>query len=156
MLTVASHLKPGGYLELQEIHHFPTSHDGTLPATSPVVNFWALVSSGLAALGVDFGLTLSLAQIMRDAGFINVTERIFHIPIGTWPKNKVLKVVGLFWRTILTDGLQPIALGPLCRGLKWSREEVEVFLVEVRRAYADNGVHAHMPLHVIHGQKPLL
>jgi len=48
---------------------------------------------------------------------------------GRWPKNKVLKMVGLSWRAILLDGAQPIALGPLTRGLKWSREQVETVAV---------------------------
>lgn len=92
--------------------------------------------------------------MMIAAGFINVSVKIFHVPIGLWPKNKVLKLVGLYWRTILIDGLSPIALGPLTRGLKWSREEVEVFLVEVRKAYMEGWVHSHMPCYVIYGQKP--
>ncbi|KAK0114155.1 hypothetical protein ONS95_013657 [Cadophora gregata] len=91
---------------------------------------------------------------MRDAGFIYVTTRIFHVPIGRWPKNKMLKMVGLFWRAILLDGAQSIALGPLTRGLKWSREQVEMRLMEVRKAYTDEWVHSHMPLYIIYGQKP--
>ena len=103
---------------------------------------------------MNFNATLLLADMMREAGFTNVTTRIFHVPIGTWPRNKVLKMVGLYWRTILIDGLQPIALGPMTRGLGWSREQVEVWLVEVRKAYMEGRVHSHMPLHVICGQKP--
>jgi hypothetical protein len=92
--------------------------------------------------------------MMRNAGFINVTTQIFYIPIGKWPKNKVLKVVGLSWRLILLNGAQPIALGPMTRGLKWSREQVEMRLVDVRRAYMDEWVHSYMPLHITCGQKP--
>ena len=91
---------------------------------------------------------------MIEAGYTNVSTRIFYVPIGPWPKNKVLKMVGLYWRTILLDGAQPIALGPMTRGLKWPREEIEVWLVHIRKAYMDQSVHAHMPLHVICGQKP--
>jgi len=105
-------------------------------------------------LGVNSDATLLLAGIMRDAGFINVTTRIFHIPIGGWPKNRTLKVVGLSWRVILLDGVQPLALGPMTRGLKWSREQVETRLVDVRRAYMDERIHSYMPLHIICGQKP--
>jgi uncharacterized membrane protein len=54
--------------------------------------------------------------MMHDAGFVNVTTRTFNIPIGMWPKNLELKMVGLYWRTILFDGAQPIALGPLTGG----------------------------------------
>ncbi|KAH8660840.1 S-adenosyl-L-methionine-dependent methyltransferase [Tricladium varicosporioides] len=149
------HLKPGGWLELQEIHHYPQCHDGSMPQDHLVAQFWGLVTQALSNLGVNFNATLFLSDMMRDAGFINVTTRVFHVPIGVWPKNKILKTVGLYWRTILIDGLQPIALGPFTRGLGWSKEQVEVFLVEVRRAYMDNWVHSHMPLHIMCGQKPM-
>jgi hypothetical protein len=83
-----------------------------------VAQYWDLVSEGLASLGVNSDATLLLADMMRDAGFINVTTRIFHVPIGRWPKNKVLKMVGLSWKAILLNDTQPITLGPLTRGLK--------------------------------------
>jgi len=148
------HLKPGGWFELQEIHHKPQCHDNSMPAGHPVVEFWTAVTAGLAALGVNLNATLDLADMLRAAGFVNVTTKIFQIPIGVWPKSKVLKVVGLYWRTILLDGVQPIALGPLTRGLGWSKEEVEVWLVKVRQAYMEGRVHSYMPLHIICGQKP--
>ncbi len=96
-----------------------------------------------------------LARMLQDTGFVNVTERVLHVPIGTWPKNKVLKTVGLYWRTILLDGIQAIALGPMTRGLHWKREEVEVFLTSVRTAYQDNAALMYMPLHVLYAQKPM-
>jgi hypothetical protein len=125
-----------------------------MPALHPVREFWDNVTAGLAALKVNFDATLDLADMLRAAGFTNVTTRIFQVPIGPWAKNRVLKLVGLYWRTILMDGLQPIALGPLTRGLGWTREQVEVWLVGVRNAYLETGVHAHMPLHIICAQKP--
>ncbi|KAK3954005.1 methyltransferase [Pseudoneurospora amorphoporcata] len=156
MRRASEHLRPGGWFEMQEVMHFPISMTGTMPADHPMAQYWALVREGLAALGIDFHAAAGgkLAQMMREAGFINVTERILQLPIGTWPKNKVLKTVGLYWRTILLDGIQAIALGPLTRGLKWSREEVEMFLIQVRRAYHDNSSLLYMPLHIIYGQKP--
>jgi hypothetical protein len=114
------------------------------------------VTDGLAALGIDLDAVSDgrLSDMMHRAGFTNVTERVLHVPIGTWPKNKVLKTVGLYWRTILLDGLQAIALGPLTRGRGWTRGQVELLLIEVRRAYFDNAPLMYMPFHVIYGQKP--
>ena len=149
-----SYLKPGGWFELQEIHHYPQCHDGSMPPEHPIAQFWTYIIHGLAALGVDLNMTLLLADMMREAGFVNVTTRLFHIPIGVWPKNKVLKTVGLYWRNILMDGLDPIAVGPMTRGLKWRKEEVDLWLDHVREAYMEAGVHSHMPLHMIYGQKP--
>lgn len=131
--------------------------DGNVAADHPVAQYWEFIRQGLANLGVDFHAAgdRKLAGMMREAGFNKITERVLHVPIGTWPKNKVLKTVGLYWRTILLDGLQAIALGPLTRGLGWSQPEVEVFLMEVRKAYADNAALMYMPLHIVYAQRPI-
>jgi hypothetical protein len=143
-------------MELQEIYHFPISLDSSMPPDHPVAQYWQLIRDGLAELGVDFHAAADgrLSRMLGECGFTNVTERVFHVPLGTWPKNKVLKTVGLYWRTILMDGIQAIALGPLTRGCRWTREQVELFLVEVRKAYFDNSCFLYMPLHIIYAQKP--
>ncbi|KAI1140752.1 S-adenosyl-L-methionine-dependent methyltransferase [Hypoxylon sp. FL0543] len=154
--TSYEHLKPGGWLELQEIHHFPQSNNNSLAADHPVAQYWKYVDEGLENLGVNFRFSDEgrIAALMRQCGFVNVTERVFHIPIGKWPKNKTLKSVGLYWKTILLDGIQAIALGPMTRGLHWRREQVEAFLVAVRRGYHDNSMFLYMPLVCVYGQRP--
>jgi ubiquinone/menaquinone biosynthesis C-methylase UbiE len=157
--SALQHMKPGGWMELQEIHHYPhnaRTGEAIQPYDHPIAQYWTYINEGLAALGVDFPAAAGgkLAAKMQSAGFINVTERIFHVPLGTWPKNQVLKTVGLYWRTILNDGIQAIALGPMSRGMGWSREQIEVFLVSVRRAYSDNTALLYMPMHIVYGQKP--
>ncbi|KAL2142528.1 hypothetical protein VTI28DRAFT_1085 [Corynascus sepedonium] len=158
MRRALEHLRPGGWFEMQEVHHFPISANRTrpMPADHPVAQYWSLIMEGLTHLGIDFHAAAGgrLASMMREVGFVNVTERVLQIPLGTWPKNKVLKTVGLYWRTILTDGIQAIALGPLTRGCGWTREQVELFLVDVRKAYHDNSILVYMPLHIVYGQKP--
>jgi hypothetical protein len=119
-----------------------------------VLEYWRLITEALVKMNVDLIVTPRLADKMRKAGFINVVEDILLIPIGTWPKDSKLKLVGLFWRTVLVHGIQGIALGPLTRIHGWSRERVEVWLVEVRKAYEDNSVHMFMPIHMIRGQRP--
>jgi hypothetical protein len=138
---------------MQEIHHYPQCHDGSMPIDHPVAQYWSYVHQGLGALNVDFSAVLSLEDKMREAGFVNISVRIFHVPIGVWPKNKVLKIVGFHWREVLLLGVEPISLGPFTRGLKWTREEVELYLVAVRKAYDDTRCHSHMPLYIICGQK---
>lgn len=122
----------------------------------PVAHYWGLIYEGLRRLDIDFHACAKgkIANMMREAGFVNVQEREFHVPLGTWPKNPILKKVGDYWRTILLLGIQAIALGPLTRGCGWTREQVEVFLVEVRKAYQDNSSLMYMPMYVTTGQKP--
>jgi len=59
-------------------------------------------------------------------------------------------------RASIVDGLEGLSYGPLGRGLGWSREEVEVLLVGVRKSLRDgNGVHCWFPVHFVYGIKPL-
>lgn len=126
-----------------------------MPPTHPVAQYWALINEGLQRLGVDFHTAAGgkIADMMREAGLVNVQERVLHVPLGTWPRHPDLKRVGEYWRHILLEGAQAIALGPLTRGCGWTREQVEVFLVEVRRAYMDNNSLMYMPMYVTYGQK---
>jgi hypothetical protein len=126
-----------------------------MPPDHPIMRYWGAVIEGLAALGIDMHATVKLADRLRAAGFVDVTERIMYVPIGTWPKNQVLKRVGQYWRTILTDGAEPIALASLVRGLQWDMLRIEALLAQVREGYTDTAVHAHMPLHIIYGQRPV-
>lgn len=74
------HLRPGGWMEMQEIHHFPVSSNNTMARDHPVAQFWDLINVGLNKLDVDFKAVRSgsLAAMMREAGFVNVVEKVFH------------------------------------------------------------------------------
>jgi hypothetical protein len=47
-----------------------------------------------------------------------------------------------------------ICMGPLTRGLGWSRDQVELYLPGVRRDLNNMSVHTYYSLHVITAQKP--
>ncbi|KAJ0122913.1 methyltransferase [Diaporthe amygdali] len=151
-----THLKPGGWIESQEIYHYPISANNSMPPDHPIAQYWGLIKDGLAHLGVDFHAAAGgkIANAMHEAGFVNIHERVLHVPIGTWAKHPNLKMVGEYWRQVLLDGAQAIALGPLTRGCGWTRDQVEVFLVDVRKAYFDNLSLMYMPMHIVCGQKP--
>ena len=120
-----------------------------------VGKFLNLVKEGLAVFGVDLLGMRKNAQLLRDAGFVNVEEKVFKIPLGTWPKNKTMKSIGMYLRSVIYDGLQGISMGPFTRALKWSPQEVEVFLVDVRKGLMDSSTHSYIPFHVVYGQKSI-
>jgi len=57
-------------------------------------------------------------------------------------------------RTVVLDGLDTMIFGPLGRGLGWSREEVQVYLVVVRKCLMNNRVRSYFLFHVSYRQKP--
>lgn len=158
---VSRHIKPGGWIELQEMHYVPQSASSSpLPTNYPLLRFFQLVVQGLAALGTDLEASVSEVASLEQYGFINVRHVTLQIPIGAWPDDKTLKTVGMYAHWGIEGGLQAMAYGPLCRGLGWSKERVETFLEEVRECLrnmdgmAEGGeVRASMPFHVWCGQK---
>ncbi len=107
-------------------------------------DFLENVRDGVANLGSDLNGVTKLRGQMEDAGFINVEEHILRCPIGLWPKDKTLKLAGLYWRTAILDGLINVAKRPMEKGLGWTTAEVEVFLVGVRKALMDSSFHSYM------------
>jgi hypothetical protein len=54
-----------------------------------------------------------------------------------------------------TDGLQGNSMKSFTKGLGWTAEEVEVFLVSVRVSLKNRSVHSYLTFHVCYGQKPM-
>jgi hypothetical protein len=44
------------------------------------------------------------------------------------------------------DGLEGLSLALLTRGLKWKKEEVHTFLVDVRKELRNKDIHAYWPM----------
>ena len=147
-------LIPGGWIEFQELDYILRSDDDSIPEDWELKRFISAIGEGLENLGLDLHRAEKLADEARAAGFVNVETKRMKIPIGTWPKNKLLKMVGAYTQALILDGLQQGGYGPLCRGMGWTREEVEVFLTGVRKSVRDPKIHAYYQLYMVYGQKP--
>lgn len=155
---VMKHLKPGGYVEFQEMTYWPRSDDNTLTDTTAYAfrDFCYYVQMGIAALGLDLHMINRLPQGLRDAGFDDVTEARHKLPIGRWARDRRQRQKGIwFLRMILMEGLSAVAKRPLMQGLGWKAEQVEMFLVDVRKSLNDTSIHAYFPFTVVYGRKPL-
>ena len=65
---------------------------------------------------------------MLEAGFVDVHETVFKIPLNGWPKDTRLKHVGMLWQRNLLDGLSGFSLGMFSRFMGKTAEEIEVRL----------------------------
>jgi hypothetical protein len=90
-LMYPRHLKPGGWVEFQDIVAQVFSDDDSLvDSTLPL--FLQKMGESLAAFGMKYFLTANnLGQYLEDAGFANIRLKTIKIPVGTWPKVRVLK-----------------------------------------------------------------
>lgn len=152
---ISRNLEPGGWLELQEYVMPVNSKDGTHKNTN-ILKWGQLLCEASRNLGRPMGSDVCdlFPQQMRDAGFVDVQQRDFAWPTNTWPKNPLMKELGL--RTLIncTDGMEGFCLALLTRGLGWTKEEVDVFVALVKKDFKDRSIHAYIPMPVIYGRKP--
>ncbi|KAF2089174.1 S-adenosyl-L-methionine-dependent methyltransferase [Saccharata proteae CBS 121410] len=149
-----AHLEPGGWLEMQELAFPAGCDDDTLAADSAVARWSDLTLQASRLIQQDLDNPSRYGAWMKEAGFANVHVAMFKFPGNPWPKDKKLKERGLWMMQNHLDGLQGFALGLFTRVHGWSVEEVETFLVAVRRDIKDRGIHLWWPVYYVYGQKP--
>lgn len=156
------HLKPGSYIECHELDPKPKCDDGTMPPENPdtfcdyaLIDWFDLnVRSGQAADPPrQFRVAHRMARWMTDLGFVDVQTRIFKLPTNPWPSDPHLKTIGSWSETNWLEALSGWSYKPLM-GLSWSKPEIEVFLVDVRKSIQDRNVHSYTDFYVVTGRKP--
>ncbi|KAI1612920.1 S-adenosyl-L-methionine-dependent methyltransferase [Exophiala viscosa] len=148
-------LRPGGWIENQELDVQVLSDDNTMPEDSKVQEWVRLWNEGMGVVGMTGRCDPEvLAQQMREAGFINVHVKRYKMPIGPWPKDPALKEAGVYGLVAILDGMQGLSIKIFTNCLGWSVEQLEVFLAEVRKEWKRRGMHTYWPCFVIMGQKP--
>jgi hypothetical protein len=99
------HLKPGGTIEVTDIRTRFECLDGTFEERGKSCKEWADTFHEIAGgMGMDFDPTPKVEGWLREVGFENlrVVERV--IPVGSWPKNRRLKVLGAYYLSHMLDG----------------------------------------------------
>jgi SAM-dependent methyltransferase len=129
-----ANVKPGGYIECQELT-FPirSMDEGVTAENSPLVRWSELFMEAAGKTGLDASSPRHFAPKLRDAGFVEINVKTFKWPLGTWAKGSKFKLLGRFVYEDLLDWLPSSSLGLFTKILQWSREEVEVFLAECRQ-----------------------
>ncbi|KAF2835896.1 S-adenosyl-L-methionine-dependent methyltransferase, partial [Patellaria atrata CBS 101060] len=149
------YLKPGAWMESQE--YMPTIYcdDGTMGPDYLFAEWTKTQDMAAMNLGKPLRIANKLKRWYEQAGFINVHEEVYKLPINPWPKDPQFKMLGRFSEDSLLDGLQAFSLAWFHRGLGWTKDEIEVYLVNVRKSLSDRSVHAYHKIYVVWGQKPL-
>ncbi|KAF9886622.1 hypothetical protein FE257_011262 [Aspergillus nanangensis] len=140
-------LRPGGWFDQLEMSIQFSSDDGTV-TDDHVLAVW---SKTFVAAGEKFGKTFCIADLakgyIQQAGFQNVTEYRFKLPIGPWSRDKKLKKLGRWNQVHCEQGIEGWAMALLTRVMG-------VFLAQMRKGLRDPNVHAYFQVVSVYGQKP--
>ncbi|KAI2610705.1 S-adenosyl-L-methionine-dependent methyltransferase [Hypoxylon fragiforme] len=148
-------LKPGGWIEIQDLKCITRCEDA-LPADEPCHRFTSTLVQALRGLGIDCIHSIDHYEPwLRAAGFANVQTATLKAPLGTWPDNAHDAKIGLFNRNMIYSGLHAFSIRPFTHGLGWTPEEVEVYLVDVRKSLLTSQARLYFPWVAVWAQKPL-
>ena len=139
-------------------------------------------SAGLPLIldaAVDSGRPVNIGEKLKkwyeEAGFVDVKELVFKIPMNGWPPKGLWKQVGELWFQNLAGGLPALSYALLSRQRGMSKEEIEVSLpgrwqgasqcsadaahaqmalIDVRKNMSDKKQHIYQKFYVVIGRKP--
>ncbi|OHW95452.1 methyltransferase domain-containing protein [Colletotrichum incanum] len=148
-------LQPGGWYEIQEAAFPLTSDDGTLTPDMPLGQFGSLITEAAEIFGRPFVNIPSLKEVLLKVGFEDVQLNSYKWPTNTWPKDDHYKRIGEWNLHNFADGVTSMAMAPLTRVHNWTKEEVTVWLIGVRKNLRDKSIHAYVPVYSLIGRKPL-
>ena len=149
-------LEPGGWIEIQDYGLPVRSADGTHVGTD-LYRWGELLCAASTRLGRPLGSDCSDHYVtwLRDAGFTDISVRMFMWPSNSWPRDPYMKEIGRWNQMNILDGLEGFCLALLIRGLGWKKEEVDIFVAKVSNDLRNRKIHAYFPMPVVMARKPV-
>jgi len=148
-------LKPGGYVELSELATLPEPTNPDYQRPVHLYRWLEALTEASRRMGFSMRVAPTFKELVINAGFEDVVETKFEVPWGTWPESERQKTAGFWHLEQLKQGLQGIVMGLFTRSLGWSSQQVEIFLVDLRKELDDKNYHLLDHAYVVYGRKPL-
>ncbi len=152
-LTI-SHLKPGGWIEIQELHTYPFCDDGSMADDDPVCGLYDLLHEALALRGMNNDKARALRGPLRRAGFVDIQLVKKKVPLGPWAKDKTLRLVGQYLKTAVLDAIPALMARPIAE-LGLTPLQRQVWTAKVRQSLDDHSIHRHFHFYFWYAQKPV-
>ena len=153
LISLSSHLKPGGYIELQDLCFPLGCQDSEASRSSKTLLFNNLCLDMAKQMGLDLQAPLKWHEQLLSAGFSEIHMQWYNWPVGPWAKHKKQKVLGKLAFVDFFEGLD--SAGPLFqRFLNWSSEETQVRIAEVKNELKEQKIHLYQRICVCYAKKP--
>ncbi|CAK7227945.1 hypothetical protein SCUCBS95973_006716 [Sporothrix curviconia] len=165
--TAFTHLKPGGWIEFQEVYPRIGCHDDTMPDDYVVARFYKLAGRELQRQhGWDLYAAEHLPGQLEKIGFVNIQRKVCHVPIGYWPKDRQRMQHAFLFEEALTEFMAAMQAKPLNTnvhniasldddGTFMTAHDIDSLCADVRAALCARNVHAFIQFHFVWAQKPL-
>ncbi|KAF2457349.1 S-adenosyl-L-methionine-dependent methyltransferase [Lineolata rhizophorae] len=156
MRQTYDNLAPGGWAEFKDWDVRPRLANGSFDLPDNSIKKWhdLVVGTCESLAGTATGITspgIEMRKRFEDAGFANIQERVFILPVGGWPQDEKLKEIGKYYFFALREGLEALSLRILTTFLNWKPEEVKVLNAKFREEMKTTQF--YHKYHMVCGQK---
>ncbi|KAI0434919.1 S-adenosyl-L-methionine-dependent methyltransferase [Xylaria sp. FL1042] len=121
MIPIIRNLRPGAWVELQDVDGMVHCDDGSLPPDWPILIFTNLMVEAFAQLGTKSHAAVFGGQYLADCGFVNIQHHTIKLPYGTWPRDERMRLIGLYYRTAAEQFLPASQYYPVDGMQAWHR-----------------------------------
>ncbi|OLN83287.1 Trans-aconitate 2-methyltransferase 7 [Colletotrichum chlorophyti] len=152
------HIRPGGYIEIKEIDI--EDHSQVLGDDLPEDHIYRRWAKVMFEATERLGKTLlqtrdhGIAKNLESAGFVDIVEKSWPIPVGNWPADPKLKEVGAVNLEYIDQSLEGFGVFLLKEIMGWEMTEIFVFVAEMRKALRDINLQTYFKLHLVYARKP--
>ncbi|WEW54703.1 hypothetical protein PRK78_000125 [Emydomyces testavorans] len=152
---IYKNLRPGGWVEMQEYETGMRSDDNTLDNAPLIKKLQQAGDEASIKFGKQFNVAEKHKQRLIDAGFVNVQDDIYKIPVGTWPKDPKMKRLGFYQLVQVLAAIEPFMMALCTRVMGYTVEETQVLMDGVRAEIKNPKNHLYCQFHFVYGQKPV-
>jgi SAM-dependent methyltransferase len=151
-----AHLKPGGWIQhIEPDIELRCNNPDSIEQNKTFKKWAQLFYDAGDKLGRTFHCTNDMMEKAAiNAGFENITKKVFTIPHSAWPKDKHLKNQGQFVGLYMDMSLDGFALYPIGQTLGWTLEEVQVLVAQMRAIIRNPRHMTTSDMHMVYAQKP--
>ncbi|KAE9378826.1 methyltransferase, partial [Stipitochalara longipes BDJ] len=151
---IYKHLKPGGWVEIQEYETWCQPDDPKDESPPYLMKWLKSINEASEAFGKKLNVAPHFQENMIEAGFVEVEDVVHKVPIGAWSQDPKAKEIGYLQRLHMLDAVEPYSLALYTRSLGWSLEETTELVNHVRSDFANPKHHLYSYFHFVRGRKP--
>jgi hypothetical protein len=119
------------------------SDDNTVPYEHVMAEWSRIFITAGEWMGKTMKIANDAARLVKQAGFVDVEEKWYKLPVGRWPKDPKLRELGFWNYHYCSQGFEGWAMYLLTRVMGWSVEEVQVLVARMNEALNDRKVHGY-------------
>ena len=110
----------GAWIEQIEVEIIVHCDDDTKKPDSEIFHLAALATDMGQAVDRNFRIAERMADMIREAGFVDVKERLYKLPLGWWSADPKYRDIGALFELFYRSGVQGWLMAPLTRGMNVS------------------------------------